>query len=159
MENRNIGFIGAGKMGSALIEGIIKAGVAKPENIGASDVYVPFLDELKTKDNVDILLNSRVKSINGEKSVTSVTLDDGRELELDGVIINIGYNPITEPIKDILEPNQYGYIEVDWKCMTNLPGLFAAGDVVFNPYKQLVISASDGAKAAVGAYDYISTTK
>jgi alkyl hydroperoxide reductase subunit F len=43
--------------------------------------------------------------------------------------------------------------------MSKTPGLFAAGDVVFNPYKQLVISASDGAKAALGAYDYLSAKK
>jgi pyrroline-5-carboxylate reductase len=60
MENRNIGFIGAGKMGSALIEGIIKAGVVKPENIGASDVYGPFLDELKTKFGIRVSTDNAV---------------------------------------------------------------------------------------------------
>ncbi len=49
MENRKIGFIGAGKMGSALMQGIIKAGIVNSENISASDVYEPFLNELKTK--------------------------------------------------------------------------------------------------------------
>lgn len=67
MQNRNIGFIGAGKMGSALIEGILKAGVVMPENIGASDVYVPFLEEMKTKfgirvssENADIARGSDI---------------------------------------------------------------------------------------------------
>lgn len=60
MENRNIGFIGAGKMGSALIEGIIKAGVVKPENIGASDVYVPFLNELKAKFGIQVSTDNDV---------------------------------------------------------------------------------------------------
>lgn len=60
MENRNIGFIGAGKMGSALIEGILKAGVVKPENIGASDVYVSFLDELKTKFGIRVSTDNAV---------------------------------------------------------------------------------------------------
>jgi pyrroline-5-carboxylate reductase len=60
MENRNIGFIGAGKMGSALIEGIIKAGVLIPENIGASDVYEPFLDELKTKFGIRVSTDNAV---------------------------------------------------------------------------------------------------
>lgn len=54
MVNQNIGFIGAGKMGSALIEGILKAGIVKPENIGASDVYEPFLEELKTKFGIRV---------------------------------------------------------------------------------------------------------
>jgi pyrroline-5-carboxylate reductase len=60
MENRNIGFIGAGKMGSALIEGIIKAGVVKPENISVSDVYEPFLDELKTKFGIRVSTDNSV---------------------------------------------------------------------------------------------------
>ncbi len=60
MENRNIGFIGAGKMGSALIEGIIKAAIVKPENISASDVYEPFLDELKTKFGIRVSTDNAV---------------------------------------------------------------------------------------------------
>jgi pyrroline-5-carboxylate reductase len=60
MENRNIGFIGAGKMGSALIEGIIKAGILKPENIGASDVYEPFLNELRTKFGIRVSTDNAV---------------------------------------------------------------------------------------------------
>jgi len=110
----------------------------------------------KLKDKAEIMLNTKLKSINGERRVTSITLEDGTEIPVDGVLINIGYVPVTEPIKGIVEFNKYGYIEVDWKCMSKTPGLFAAGDVVFNPYKQLVISASDGAKAALGAYDYLS---
>jgi len=67
MVNQNIGFIGAGKMGSALIEGILKAGIVKPENIGASDVYEPFLEGLETKfgirvspDNSEIVKESEI---------------------------------------------------------------------------------------------------
>ena len=60
MENQNIGFIGAGKMGSALMQGIIKAGIVKPENIGASDVYVPFLDELKAKLGIRVSTDNAV---------------------------------------------------------------------------------------------------
>jgi thioredoxin-disulfide reductase len=117
------------------------------------------LDSLKSKHNVEILNNSEVKSINGEKKVTSITLESGHELETDGVLINIGYTPITDPLKGVVELNELGYLEVDKKNMTKLPGLFAAGDVVLNPYKQLVISASDGAKATLGAYDYLATLK
>ena len=113
------------------------------------------LDKLKTL-KVEIINNAQIKSINGQKAVRSITLNNDLEVEVNGVIINIGYTPITDPIKGIVEFNQYGYVEVDWKNSTKTPGLFAAGDVVFNPYKQLVISASDGAKAALGAYDYLS---
>jgi alkyl hydroperoxide reductase subunit F len=113
---------------------------------------------LKSQNNVEIMTSIRLKSINGERRVTSVTLEDGREIQLDGVLINIGYVPVIEPIKNIVKL-KYGHVEVDWKNMTKTPGLFAAGDVVSNPYKQLLISASDGAKAALGAYDYLSVMK
>ena len=60
MASRNIGFIGAGKMGSALIQGIIKAGIVESENIGASDVYEPFLNELKTKFGIRVSTDNAV---------------------------------------------------------------------------------------------------
>jgi pyrroline-5-carboxylate reductase len=60
VQNRKIGFIGAGKMGSALMQGIIKAGIVKPENLGASDVYEPFLNELKAKMDINVSTDNAV---------------------------------------------------------------------------------------------------
>ena len=148
---------------NALTSAIYMANIAKKvyvlvrsDNIRGDPVL---LDALKKHLNVEIFINSKVKSINGQKEVHSITLENGQEVEVNGVIINVGYTPITEPVKNIVELNSYGYVEVDWKGMSKTPGLFAAGDVVFSPYKQLVISASDGAKAALGAYDYLSAKK
>jgi pyrroline-5-carboxylate reductase len=59
-QNRKIGFIGAGKMGSALMQGIIKAGIVKPENLGASDVYEPFLNELKAQLGIRVSTDNAV---------------------------------------------------------------------------------------------------
>jgi pyrroline-5-carboxylate reductase len=59
-QNRKIGFIGAGKMGSALMQGIIKAGIVKPENLGASDVYEPFLNELKARLGINVSTDNAV---------------------------------------------------------------------------------------------------
>ncbi len=59
-QNRKIGFIGAGKMGSALMQGIIKAGIVKPENLGASDVYEPFLNGLKAKLGINVSTDNAV---------------------------------------------------------------------------------------------------
>jgi alkyl hydroperoxide reductase subunit F len=113
---------------------------------------------LKSQQNVEIMISTKLKSVNGERRVTSVTLEDDKEIQLDGVLINIGYMPVIEPIRNIVEL-KYGHVEVDWKNMTKTKGLFAAGDVVANPYKQLIVSASDGAKAALGAYDYVASMK
>ena len=160
-KNKTVAVVGAGN--NALTSAIYMANIAKKVYILARSDKIRgdpvLLDALKSHLNVEIVVNARIKSINGDKKVVSVTLDNGQHVELDGVIINIGYIPITDPIKEIVELNELGYVEVDSKNMTKLSGLFAAGDVVFNPYKQLVISASDGAIAALGAYDYLSTLK
>jgi thioredoxin-disulfide reductase len=160
-KHKIVAIVGAGNNG--LTSAVYMSNIAKKvyvinrsEKIRGDPIL---LDQVRSRHNVEILLNSKLKSINGEKKVISITLENGQEIELDGVLINIGYTPITEPLKNIVELNSYGYLEVDRKNMTKLPGLFAAGDVVFNPYKQLVISASDGAKAALGAYEYVSALK
>ncbi|MGV8171890.1 MAG: NAD(P)/FAD-dependent oxidoreductase [Candidatus Woesearchaeota archaeon] len=160
-KDKIVAVIGAGNVG--LTAAIYMSNIANKvyliecsEKLNGDPILV---DRLNSKPNVEIMVGAKLESINGERRVTSVTLEDHREIQLDGVLINIGYVPVTEPIKNIVELNRYGYVEVDWKNMSKTEGLFAAGDVVFNPYKQLVISASDGAKAALGAYDYISAKK
>ncbi|MGB9930121.1 MAG: pyrroline-5-carboxylate reductase [Methanosarcina sp.] len=72
MVYRNIGFIGAGKMGSALIEGILKAGLVKPENIGASDVYEPFLEDLKKKFGIRVSIDNAVIASDSEILILAV---------------------------------------------------------------------------------------
>ena len=158
-KNKIVAVIGGGNVG--LTAAIYMTDIAKKVYLIEASGKIngdPILAN-KLKDKAEIMLNTKLKSINGERRVASITLENGTEIPVEGVLINIGYVPVTEPIKGIAEFNKYGYIEVDPYCMTKTEGLFAAGDVVFNPYKQLVISASDGAKAALGAYDYLSKKK
>ncbi len=97
MENRNIGFIGAGKMGSALIKGIIKAGIVKHDNIGASDVYEPFLRDLQTKmgimvstDNVVIAQKSDILILAVKPNTLESVLVDLRDhITSDKLVISI----------------------------------------------------------------------
>jgi len=77
---------------------------------------------------------------------------------LEGVFVQIGLVPNTEFLKGTLELSKYGEIVVDAKCHTNLAGVFAAGDVTTVPYKQIVIAAGEGAKAALSAFDYLIRT-
>jgi len=160
-KNKTVAIVGAGNNG--LTSAIYMSNIAKKVYLLARSEKIRgdqiLLDALKSHHNVEIINNAQIKSINGEKKVVSITLQNGLNVELDGVIINVGYIPITDPIKNVVELNALGYVEVDAKNMSTSPGLFAAGDVVLNPYKQLVISASDGAKAALGAYDYLATLK
>jgi NADH-dependent peroxiredoxin subunit F len=77
---------------------------------------------------------------------------------LAGVFVQIGLVPNTEFLKGAVELSKYGEIVVDAKCHTNVPGVFAAGDATTVPYKQIVIAAGEGAKAALSAFDYLIRT-
>jgi alkyl hydroperoxide reductase subunit F len=86
-------------------------------------------------------------------------------VELEGVFVQIGLVPNTEWLKTDdgsgrgrVELTKFGEIVVDAKGHTNLPGVFAAGDCTTVPYKQIVIAAGDGAKAALSAFDYLIRT-
>jgi len=74
---------------------------------------------------------------------------------LEGVFVQIGLVPNTEFLKGTVELSRFGEIIVDAKGATNVPGVFAAGDATTVPYKQIVIAAGDGAKAALSAFDHL----
>lgn len=74
---------------------------------------------------------------------------------LEGVFVEIGMVPNSEPLRALAPLNARGEIEIDCVCRTAVPGLFAAGDVTSVPYKQIVIAAGEGAKAALSAADYL----
>jgi alkyl hydroperoxide reductase subunit F len=76
-------------------------------------------------------------------------------VELAGVFVQIGLVPNTEFLKGTLELSKFGEIVVDAKGHTNVPGVFAAGDCTTVPYKQIVIAAGEGAKAALSAFDHL----
>ncbi|MEM1584258.1 MAG: FAD-dependent oxidoreductase [Nitrososphaerota archaeon] len=101
-----------------------------------------------------------IKEVKGENNVESVVLEsltDGsiKEIRVDGVFVELGYQMKTEWVKEFIELDESGEIVVDTVCATSRRGVFAAGDVTNIPYKQAVISASQGAIAAISAYNYI----
>ena len=79
-------------------------------------------------------------------------------VELEGVFVQIGLVPNTEWLKGTLELTKFGEIVIDAKGQTSLPGVFAAGDCTTVPFKQIVIAAGDGAKAALSAFDHLIRT-
>ena len=114
----------------------------------------------KQAKNITTILNSEIKKINGQARVESVVVANTQEkntkiINLDAVFIEIGYQAKTDWLKDLIKLNPQGEIITDENCRTNVPGIFAAGDVTDAPYKQIVISAGEGAKAALQAYAYI----
>jgi alkyl hydroperoxide reductase subunit F len=96
---------------------------------------------------------------NGEKviglSYKDRTTDAMHRLDLDGIFVQIGLVPNTEWLKGTLALSKHGEIEIDAHGQTSLPGMFAAGDATTVPYKQIIIAAGDGAKAALSAFDYL----
>jgi len=122
------------------------------------------VNKLKSMHNVDIYTNAQTTEITGDgQKVDGLVFKnraDGSEhrLPLAGVFVQIGLVPNTEFLKGTVELSRYGEIIVDAKGATNVPGVFAAGDATTVPYKQIIIAAGDGAKAALGAFDYLIRT-
>jgi alkyl hydroperoxide reductase subunit F len=117
--------------------------------------------KLKSLPNVSIYANAQTMEITGaEGKVNGLRFKDrssGQEtlLPLEGVFVQIGLVPNTEWLKGTLELSRFGEIVVDAKGHTNVDGVFAAGDCTTVPYKQIVIAAGEGAKAALSAFDHL----
>jgi alkyl hydroperoxide reductase subunit F len=115
---------------------------------------------MKQSGKVSLLDYHQIVRIEGKDSVSGVVVknrenDTEKKLRANGVFIEIGLLPNNEPIKNLVELNEHGEIIVDCSCRTSVEGLFGAGDVTTVPHKQIVISAGEGAKAALSAYDYL----
>ncbi|MBC7918449.1 MAG: alkyl hydroperoxide reductase subunit F [Rhodoferax sp.] len=119
------------------------------------------VNKLKSLPNVTIHTNAQTTEITGaDGKVNGLKFKDrvsGVEhlVELEGVFVQIGLIPNTEWLKGTVELSKFGEIEVDAKGHTNVPGVFAAGDCTTVPFKQIVIAAGDGSKAALSAFDHL----
>ena len=121
-----------------------------------------YQDQLARVKNVEIIWNAQVKQLLHEKSLTGLLLTDrkeGRDFELrcDGVFAAIGRVPDTEIFRSELALDEQGYIIADETTRTNLPGVFAVGDVRVKPLRQIITAASDGAVASRFAQEYIAS--
>jgi alkyl hydroperoxide reductase subunit F len=122
------------------------------------------VNKLNSLPNVTIHVNAQTTEITGDgQKVNGLTFKHRatealHPVELEGVFVQIGLVPNTEWLKGTLELSKHGEIVVDAKGATSLPGVFAAGDATTVPFKQIIIAAGDGAKAALGAFDYLIRT-
>jgi len=106
---------------------------------------------------VTVFNNTQVASVLGDRMVTGVKIKmEGREemLSVQGVFVEIGLIPNSEFASNV-EKNQFGEIKVNSSNETNIPGIFAAGDVTDVPEKQIIIAAGEGSKAALSAFRYL----
>ncbi len=118
--------------------------------------------KLRSMPNVDIVTNGQTTEILGDDArVNGLVLKDResgeeRTIELEGVFVQIGLVPNTEWLADSgIELSKFGEIVTDEHGATNLPGIYAAGDCTTVPDKQIVVAMGEGAKAGLGAFDYL----
>lgn len=120
------------------------------------------LEKVKSSPKVEIMLNVEVKEIFGDKFVKGLKLLVGKKedktLDVEGVFIEIGSMPVKEPTSQV-KTNEHNEIIVNERCETNIPGLFAAGDVTNVPEKQIIVAAGQGCIACLSAFKYISRKK
>ena len=120
--------------------------------------------KLRSLPNVTVLTHAQTTEITGDgnkvNGLSYLERSSGahRHLELEGVFVQIGLVPNTEWLEGTVALSPRGEIEVDAKGQTSVPGVFAAGDVTTVPYKQIVIAVGEGAKAALGAFEYLIRT-
>ncbi len=121
-------------------------------------------DNVSAAGDIVQLTHHEPVEIHGDGNVTGFTVKDvksgeTRRLDVDGVFIEIGWFPNTDFILDLVETNKRGEILVDAHGSTGVRGVFAAGDCTDSRDKQIVISAGEGAKAALAAFEYLVTQK
>ncbi len=119
------------------------------------------LDKLSTVKNLDIFLQTQILEVVGENAMTGVKVldkltNEERIIEADGLFIEIGTSPNSSFLEGFVDMNNQKEVIVNSEQMTSVEGLFAAGDITNQPYKQIIISAADGAKAALAATKYIN---
>lgn len=120
------------------------------------------LDNLKSKPNVEFVYNAQTSEITGERFVTGLkhkTAGVEKDLSVEGIFVHVGMVPNSKIVSDEVQKNNFGEIIVNKNCQTNVPGLYAAGDVTDVPFKQIVIAAAQGTCALLSAVQYLNKTK
>ncbi|MFI8735336.1 alkyl hydroperoxide reductase subunit F [Ectopseudomonas toyotomiensis] len=117
--------------------------------------------KLYSLPNVTVIKSAQTTEVKGDgQKVTGLvykdrTTEELHTVELEGIFVQIGLLPNSDWLKGTVELNRFGEIIVDAKGATNIPGVFAAGDVTTVPYKQIVIAMGEGSKASLSAFDHL----
>jgi alkyl hydroperoxide reductase subunit F len=170
-KGRRVAVIGGGNSGAEAA--IDLAGIVAHVTLLEYDTRLKadavLVDKLHSLPNVTVQLGAQTTAITGDgtrvqglrfidRLASGRTPGAERQLELEGVFVQIGLVPNTDFLKGTLELNRFGEVRVDEKCQTSLAGVFAAGDATTVPYKQIVVAAGEGAKAALSAFEHLVRT-
>lgn len=121
------------------------------------------LDNLNTKKNMEVIYGAKTTEILGNQFVTALKYTDSqgkeKELKLDGIFVHIGMVPNSGLAPEGIEKSEFGEIVVNKNAETNIPGLYAAGDVTDIPFHQIVIAAGQGTTALLSAVNYLNRLK
>lgn len=133
--------------------------IHRRDTLRATKIYH---DPLLRAENVEFLWDSRVTELIGDRKLTSVRIENVKTgnsnvLDLDGLFISIGRKPVTALYEGEIDLDEGGYVIADETTKTNLPGVFAAGDLRTKALRQIVTAAADGAVAAHFAEEYLAT--
>ena len=117
--------------------------------------------KLRSLPNVRVITSAQTTEVHGDGSrVNRLSYKDRnsgelKQIELEGIFVQIGLLPNTEWLKDSLQLSARGEIVIDDRNQTSMPGVFAAGDATTVPFKQIIIAMGEGSKASLSAFDYL----
>ncbi len=118
------------------------------------------LKRMEGTANIKTRLKTNIVEIMGDNRVRKVKFDDETEMDTDGVFVEIGRIPLTTMVDELgVEKNQKGEIKISNMSESSIPGFYAAGDVTDTEWKQAIVSASEGCKAAFRAFEFVSAQK
>jgi alkyl hydroperoxide reductase subunit F len=121
-------------------------------------------NKLRSLPNATVIVSAQTTEVAGDgHKVTGLVYADrvtkqSHRVELEGIFVQIGLLPNTDWLKGTLDLSKNGEIEIDARCQTSVPGIFAAGDATTVPYKQIIIAMGEGAKASLSAFDHLIRT-
>lgn len=165
-KNRDVALVGGG---NSAIEGALESAtiarkvylIHRRDSFRADEITV---GKLKNNPQIELVLNSIPLKIIGDKNVEGIEVKnivtkEKREIKVEGVFIEIGYVVDTSFVQHLVKVNEKKEIIVDERCNTSCAGIFAAGDITPVPFKQTVIAAGEGSKAALECYRWLTGGK
>lgn len=165
-KDKVVGVVGGGN--SALQEALLLSDLASKvyvvQNLDVLTGEKKLADQLYSKSNVEIITETVVEKILGDKELAGITVkntatDETKDISLDGLFIAIGLVPQNEPFAELISLDARGYADSDENCLTKTDGVFVAGDCRKKNIRQVATAAADGAVAALAACDYIDSLK
>jgi len=156
----DVAVIGGGNSGLDAVLQSIKIArkiylIERGPKLGGDPIMV---EQAEESDKVTILTDAEVERIYGDTFVEGITVSragERQDLPVRGVLVEIGYDPVADFVKGVRK-NDFGEIVVNCKCETNVPGIFAAGDVTDVYGKQIIVACGEGVKATLAAFEYLS---